>query len=947
VDAALERNLQKWATYCPSGAHVLRKHQFSGKKISEETSEEASNWFKGLDLYNISTLFVYGVGSGKYYRAAKDWLLENPGRRLVFLEDDCDILYRLLQSELGRELIFDDQVWLQFSQWDNVSESNSNLPYFLFLGDIQISCLASYGANKASQYNLLSNDLQYLKNIRVWMVSEHLYLGSGFFKNFYRNILTLPKSYLSDTLFKKFEGVPAIICGGGPSLDKNRAILETLKNRALIFAGGSSMNAVNETGFNPHFGVGIDPNLAQYTRLMMNQAFTVPYFYRARMFAEALDSIHGEHIYVQGAMSYNIASWIEKQLGLEGEKLFEGNNVVNFSLSIAHALGCNPIILVGVDLAYTNLGSYAKGVQGHPIYDLNINLSTKAITDELLIKKDIYGNDTYSLWKWIMESMWYTEYALKNPELKIINATEGGIGFESIPNIPLGEVAETYLKEKYDFDTLVHGEVQNAKMPETVSEVNIIRVIGELARSLAKCDEYCNILFREFEKMILQDSEGEKIPSNIFTDLINLTLEKLHQEIAYTHLLAEFDNSYISVQGKGYMEIDIEELNEQDQHKSLIKKVELNRNRYQFLMTVSNYNRAQINAVLQEKAIRKAVSEMIVGEKAAPTSFPEGDKITGEKQESFYPDGKVKSSLSMRKGEFHGPSVFYSPEGKILAHSNYVEGKKEGEARYFYETGEVHSLQNYLHDQLHGKQEYFYKNGWRKSTLVYKNGLLHGDVILYHTNGKFFRKLTFKEGKREGKESLWNMGGFQEFEAEYKNNLAVGVSRAWYPNGKLAREAIYDEASKLISIKQWDATGTLIPQEQVQEEDYFEIISKQTANLTAALDNLCDQVKKVSQLLPSGLPETGKLNSVLNDEVDNLKLKMEKLHQMEGELLKHSSVKDNEGKELIWKTPTARRIMGKQIEEATKKMSEDIATIQEMLKTTIDLFKNDQTKQKS
>lgn len=932
------RNVQKWATYCPSGAKLIQSHRFSGTKIQEETIEEAQEWFKTIDLYNISTLFVYGVGTGKYYRAAKEWLLKNPARKIVFLEDDCDTLHRLLDTELGKEFIFDDQVWLQFFQWDEkienigkLEEWLSSLPYFFFLGDIQISCLASYSSTKRSQYIILSNQLQYLKNIKIWMMSEYLYLGSGFFKNFYRNLTILPRAYLSVTLFKKFEGVPAIICGGGPSLDKNRAVLETLKNRALIFAGGSAMNVVNETGFNPHFGVGIDPNLAQYSRLMMNQAYTVPYFYRGRMFAEALEAIHGEHIYITGASGYNITAWVEEMLGLEGKKLPEGSNVINFSLAIAHELGCNPIILVGVDLAYTNLSSYSKGVQGHPIYDSNRNLSTKAITDELLIKKDIYGNNTYTLWKWMMESLWYSEYAKLNPDLKIINSTEGGIGFEAIPNIPLAEVADTYLIHRYDFDTIIHGEMQNAKMPESVNEMSIIRVMGELSSSLTRCEKYCHTMMQEYDAMILLDEKGGNLPSNLDTDLITLTLEKLNRESAYINLLSEFSNKYLEIHGKTFMEIVIEELNEQDRHKALMKKVTINRDRYEFLLAVCNYNRAEINTVLKERAIRKAVTEMTAAEKAAPTSFPSWEMDHGEVRESLYPDGKVKCRQSIKKGVFDGPSIFYSPEGKILVHSLYVEGNKEGEAWFFYDSGEVHSVQNYLQDKWDGKQEYFYKNGLRKATLNYNNGLLDGEVLLYHLNGKIFRKLTFKEGKKEGLEALWNMGGFKEYEAEYKNNRAVGVCRAWYPNGKVAREAIYDNDSKTVSIKQWDQNGTILPGEALEEEDYFESISKQTATLTLSLDNLFNQVEKVLLMVPSG-----DLSLKLNKEIENLKIKMEKLHEMEAELQVQSKISDREH---IWKTPSARRVMGKQIEEATRKMAEDISTIQEVLKMAFDLLK--------
>ncbi len=943
----LPRNVQRWGTYCPTGVKQLLSSERSDIKIPEETTEEAEKWFKGLDLYNVTTLFVYGVGSGKYYRAAKDWLLENQERQIVFLEDDPEVIYRLFETELGKELIFDKQVWLELFQWDqkkNKEEKNeewlSSLPFFFFLGDIQISSNASYKTSKEKKYTILSNHLQYLKNIKLWFLTEHIYLGKGFFNNFYRNLFDIPNAQLSDLLFKKFEGIPAIICGGGPSLDKNRELLEKLKDRALIFGGGSAMNVLNETGFNPHFGVGIDPNSAQYSRLTMNQAFAVPYFYRARMYSEALDSIFGEHIYVRGAAGYDISSWVEEKLGLNGERMPEGNNVVNFSLAIANALGCNPIIFVGVDLAYTNLASYGKGVLGHPLYDFNKNLSSKGLNEELMIKKDIFGNDTYTLWKWMMESIWYTEYALSHPDLTLINSTEGGIGFERVPNMPLEEAAEKFLGKQYDFGTWIHGELQNAKMPEGVTAIDINRTLGELGGSLAKCEEYCGTLTREFNKMIQLDKKGEELPKNVYGGTVGLIIEKLNQEAAYTHLLAQFNESYMSFAGKSFTEILVEELNEQDQHKARMKKISINKKRYEFLMSVCHYNRSLIKHIVQESAIRKAVSDIPGAEKSAPKTVPSWDIPNGEARESLYPSGKVKSRQSTKNGLFHGPSVFYCPEGKILAHSNYIEGKKEGEAWLFYDSGEVYSVQNFKDDKWHGKQEFFYRNGVRKTLMNYKNGQLDGDVLLFHLNGKMYRKLFFKNGKRDGKEMLWNMGGFLEFEAEYKNNSAIGICRAWYGNGNIAREVLYDHDSNPYSVRQWNLNGSLLPEASFQNEDYFQAISKQTTALTQSLGNLCNQLEKLSPLFPDSTSE-GKGNPHIKKDIENLKLEMEKLQKMEEQLRKHGSADPVDGKEPIWKTPAARRMMGKQLEEATRKMAEDIALMQEALRLTSDIMKKD------
>jgi antitoxin component YwqK of YwqJK toxin-antitoxin module len=946
----LVRNLQRWSAYCPTGAKLLLTHEKTKNELPQDSTEEARAWFKSIELYNVSTLFVYGVGSGKSYLAAKDWLLENPEREIVFLEDDLNVIHNFLETETGTEFIFDNQAWLQYFDWNQGNGENkkeeglSSLPFFLFLGDIQIACLPFYSVKRTIEYSQLLNHLQYLKNVKLWQLTEHIHLGKGFFKNFYRNLVDLPMSKLSDFMYQKFQGVPAIICGGGPSLDKNRELLETLKDRALIFGGGSAMNVLNETGFNPHFGVGIDPNWAQYARLTMNQAFTVPYFYRARMYSEALETIQGEHLFVRGAAGYDISSWAEEKIGLTGERLSEGNNVVNFSLAIAHALGCNPIIFVGVDLAYTQLASYSQGVLGHPLYDYGANLSTKAISEELLVKEDIYGKETFTLWKWVMESIWYTEYALGHPELTLINATEGGIGFEAVPNMTLAEVAEKHLTEKYDFDTWIHGEIQNSGMPETVNELNIIGTLGDLQASLAKCEDYCRKLRLEFDQMIRLHKNSAALPQNIFSETITENIEKLNQEVGYTYLLAQFNDSFMSFAGKNYEQIIVDELNEKDQLQAQVKKIVINKRRYEFLMSVCKYNRYQIDAIVREYAIRKAVSEIPGAEKLAPSSPKPFNDSMEEVKETFYQGGKIKARQGTRNGVFHGPSFFYGSEGQILAQSHYVDGKKEGEAWLFYASGEVYSLQNFEGDKWEGKQEFFFKNGVRKSHLNYSHGLLDGEVLLFHYNGNLYRSIFFTKGKRDGKEKLWNMGNFLEFEAEYKDNRPIGACRAWYPNGKIAREVIYDNECKACSIRQWNSDGTLLPEESLIREDYFNTITKQTEALTESLDNLYTQLVKVSPTIPEDSSKENTLGFDLKTDIEEVKLEMEKLHKM-GEQMKEQEGNPDSGKESIWKTPSARRLMGKQLEEATKKMAEDINIMQEALKMASDLIKkNDKEK---
>ena len=72
--------------------------------------KDAERWFQNLELENVNVLYIYGIGLGYYYLAAKSWLKESSERYLVFLEDDPRILKRCLETDHAQELLEDGQV---------------------------------------------------------------------------------------------------------------------------------------------------------------------------------------------------------------------------------------------------------------------------------------------------------------------------------------------------------------------------------------------------------------------------------------------------------------------------------------------------------------------------------------------------------------------------------------------------------------------------------------------------------------------------------------------------------------------------------------------------------------------------------------------------------------------------------------------------------------------
>lgn len=920
----LDENISRWALMCPEGAKCVREIDHKGIKADEnlESQLDLGEWFSSLALSGVSVLYVYGVGDGKAYKAVRQWLSEDRSRFLVFLEDDPRVIYKLMETETGSQILGDGRVFLYLignGKNDHLAGLDILVMPFCYYS-FAVAALPKYFREKPQHFVEIRSLIAFFSNIQKLKTMEYANSGMAFFKNFYRNLLMLPGAYRAEGLFGKFQGVPAIICGAGPSLDKNIDMLSSLKSRALIFAGGTALNAINAKDILPHFGVGIDPNPDQFSRIIMNQAYETPFFYRNRMLNEALKMVHGDKLFVTGSSGYEVGKWFEEKLGIEGRPIDEGYNVLNFTLSLAEAMGCNPIILVGVDLAYSQEKGYASGIVSHPIHDRKRNFSTKAANEELLLRKDINGNPVHTLWKWVMESLWYSKFARSHPDALIINATEGGIGFPGIENKTLLEVSEKYLKRSFDLDFRVHGEIQNSAMPAGVGIAGIKELMRELSRGLER-------LISKYQEMVDQLSKLhiQSLPQDIeaiYDGVVEKANEIINDEI-YRVIIKPFDEAVIR-----FFALELERLKIDEgrvpHHETIFKRAAIDLERYQGFKNIALSQVSLIQAILQEY---DADQEK---EKIAHSHAKTDLQNLSERLHSSHSNRRIDG----------GHSKFFSEDGRLLASAMYVDGKPEGEILTFYRTGELHSLQHYHDGHMEGKQEFFYSNGLSKTIMTYANGRLNGRVQLYHGNGQLFRELNYLNGKRYGFDRIWDESGCLLIEAQFHCDNPVGIARKWHKNGVLASEITYDDTSNRLDMRHWTNEGQ--PLTQVAD-DYCQSMARQTENLTDSLSEVFLQVSKVASLFTddaitdqlSDSKLTKQVSQDLSGDLKELRQEMSKLETLSNELKKHSEQDYASRTEDIIQDP-AKKLLEQQLGNQNKQAIENIMDLEKGLKSAFD-----------
>lgn len=543
--------------------------------------KEAERIIANKRLDDVEVIFIYGIGLGYYYDVLVPWLRESIDRYIVFLEDDIRVLRRLFEMERANPLLQDSRVQVHYLKELSELELGAIVGSFP-MTKVCITALDLYYRYKRDRLiklqNIITSLSEQCRNIMIEYFSTSPGGDRDVFFNLYSNFMFLPEAYLGLKMVGSLKGVPAIICGAGPSLEKNVRLLHELGNKAVIFSGGFGIKTLQSYGIQPHFNVYVDPYANQEILARSNVLdFNILCAYSSRAYHGVLEESLGEKVFVSGCAGYPIAEWLEHHVRVNSNvRKKEGVAVINWTVDLAYLLGCDPIILMGLDLALKGnkyyltddegllkdceaLGSCSKNdlssssqqkniqdpdcqVKYHNHLDfllkqhrLSVSQWLESKKNETVKMKDIYGEDVVTFNKWINESMWLAQYARRHPDMNLINSTEGGIGVPGVENINLEDVIQNDLQREYDIVGCLHSVVQRAgKAPEC----DVMVSISLIDNSLCVMNDLCVTVQEFIEKALNRVNKGYAISEKEFMTKLQQFNESLEKELAYKAVLS-------------------------------------------------------------------------------------------------------------------------------------------------------------------------------------------------------------------------------------------------------------------------------------------------------------------------------------------------------------------------------------------------------------------------
>lgn len=254
----------------------------------------------------------------------------------------------------------------------------------------------------------------------------------------YDNVINNWGHYLSGvhaTQFKnKFSNKPCILVGAGPSLDKNIDLLKDAANHALIIVVDAAYKRVVQHGIKPDV-------VATIERTEKSCTFYEHIEYEEEVVLLAPSVIQKsifdkfKHVVFTGREQDMFLSEITRLMG--NENLDIGSNAIHLPFAFATYLDCDPIVYVGLDLAYTG-GKTHTGTVG-----ASHDIATLYAKDEnVTVVKGQNGEMLETLVFFMYAKKLLEVFMYEDSKRKYINATEGGALIEYTSNQTLSQVIE-------------------------------------------------------------------------------------------------------------------------------------------------------------------------------------------------------------------------------------------------------------------------------------------------------------------------------------------------------------------------------------------------------------------------------------------------------------------------------------------------------------------------
>lgn len=468
-------------------------------------SKEAEKVISNYSIKDKKVVVLFGIGFGYYLEE----VLKSVGSdtKIFIVEKNLYLLKKLFEVREFDKILNNKNIFIyhtsQKFEFVYKLEENLKVGFGLEYEIIVHKVESEFYSKEYNEFifeikNSLSNNLVNTSTIfefsKMWQ------------KNRFMNLNNFAKSIPAITLFNELKNVPAVIVAAGPSLDKNIMYLKWIKNKALIIAVGTVLKKLFDEGIEPDIIVSVDggePNWEHFSRVDYED---VPLAYEP-MLNPKISSKH-KGIKVGFVTQDVVSAWAEKILGEMGF-VKSGGTVAISSYDFAVKLGCNPIILLGQDLAYSGGKSHVSST----VYE-NDDVKEESEDIHQMEVLDIFGEKALTDRKFFTFKQYFERFISgdkgMNSKLEVIDATEGGAKITGTEVMTLKDVYFKYINDKnIDFRKILESKMKNINFDERLKKIedgkkdlknkliNFLKIVEKGIKVINKLQKNPNKLFSD------------------------------------------------------------------------------------------------------------------------------------------------------------------------------------------------------------------------------------------------------------------------------------------------------------------------------------------------------------------------------------------------------------------------------------------------------------------
>lgn len=425
-------------TWAPSKAGPLwASVQHLGKPLALASRfdpfAEAAKLVSVVDLQKHAGIFLLGFGLG--YHAAQVARQLGPRAALVILEPDVRLLRAVLERVDHSSWIGRPGVILADAATDRAGLLNRIEPFASII--TQGTVLVTHSPTRqlapeplAAFGQMITDTLAYCRtNVATSLVNSTRTIG-----NLTMNLAAYVGGANTNELFEAAKGYPAVCVGAGPSLARNVDLLSDpeVRKRVVVISAQTTLKPLLDRGIRPDFVTALDYHeISKRFYEGLAELPDVTLVAEPKANCSILDSFPGPIRVTQNAFLDHLLG----ELATPIIPIRAGATVAHLSFYLAQHLGCDPIILIGQDLGFSDGLYYCPGTAIHqvwapelsPFNTLEMMEWQRIVRHRNHLQKatDIHGRPIYSDEQMVTYLKQFERDFSAAPQ-RVLDATEGG-----------------------------------------------------------------------------------------------------------------------------------------------------------------------------------------------------------------------------------------------------------------------------------------------------------------------------------------------------------------------------------------------------------------------------------------------------------------------------------------------------------------------------------------